>query len=132
MLPYQTVERCLIGLPQEFRDIVIEIRNLVVSIAPDATETAHSRGFSYYFAGQGGPVSAGICQIGIYSDHVRLAFIHGSFLPDPEGLLEGAEMYKRFVRLTSFENAPWDALDALVRASAQFNPRTLKFDRSTP
>jgi hypothetical protein len=132
MLPYQTVERCLAGLSKEFQDIVLELRNLVAIIAPGVTETAHNKGFSYYYARLGGPVSAGVCQIGIYPDHVRLAFNHGVFLPDPEGLLRGEEKVKRYVSLATFENTPWDALEELIRASLRFNPRTLKFDRAKP
>jgi hypothetical protein len=89
MLPERFIEKHLEQIPAELRDIVLEIRNIVASVAPDATESQHSRGFSYYHKERGGPVSAGICQIGIYRDHIRLGFIHGAFLPDPESLLVG-------------------------------------------
>ncbi len=127
MLPTRSLERQLESLPTELRDILLEIRNLVVSIAPDAIETLHSKGISYYHAGGHGPVSAGICQIIIFNDHIRLAFIHGNFLPDPKKLLEGGEKYKRYTRLSSYEKAPWEDLKDLIAASARFDPYTLKF-----
>jgi hypothetical protein len=67
-------------------------------------------------------VRAGVCQIEIRPDHVRLAFIHGAFLPDPEGLLEGEPRYKKYVRIECYEDASWDVLEALIRASAAYDP----------
>jgi hypothetical protein len=127
MLSIHHIETMLEFTTPELKDIVLELRNLILSIAPDATEVAHSKGFSYYHhAERGGPVSAGIGQINIHADHIRLAFIHGAFLPDPENLLEGDQQYKKYVRITSFTDAPWDAMKDLITASSQFDPYTLK------
>ena len=126
MLPERSVENYLQQVPAELRDIVLEIRNIVASVAPEATESQHSRGFSYYYKERGGPVSAGICQIGIYHDHIRLGFIHGAFLPDPEGLLVGEPKYKKHVRIYHYEEAPWEHLKQLIEASSRFNPYTQK------
>lgn len=116
-------------LPAYLLEIVIELRNLVMEIAPDACEDIRPQGLVYYHADRGGPVSAGICQILIQPDHIRLAFNHGRFLPDPAGLLlsEGKRMIKRFTRITSFDAAPWDELKALIHASSRFDPFTETF-----
>ena len=90
-------------------------------------ETGTARGYNYYHRELGGPVSAGVCQITLHEDHVRLAFIHGAFLPDPKGLLEGESLYKCFIRLTSYDVAPWDYLKDLIIHSSRFDPRTLQF-----
>ena len=108
------------------QDIVFELRNIIATVAPSATEVILWKGINYFFQERGGPVSAGICQINVLEDHVRLGFIHGAYLPDPRGLLEGDRKVKRFVRLTSYENAPWDALRDLILASSQFDPYLLK------
>jgi hypothetical protein len=126
MLPERFIEKHLQHTSPELRDIVLEIRNIVASVAPGATESQHSRGFSYYDRARGGPVSAGICQIGIYRDHVRLGFIHGAFLPDPQGLLVGEPKYKKHVRIYHFDDAPWDYLRELIVSSSRFDPYTLK------
>ena len=89
--PTREIELCLQYLPAELRDIVLELRSLIVSVAPTAKEVIQRKGFTYYDEDRGGPVSAGICQIALQSDHIRLAFVHGAFLPDPQGLLEGNE-----------------------------------------
>lgn len=125
MQPTRDIEIYLAHLAPELRDIVFELRSLIVSIAPTATDIIHRKGFTYYYAERGGPVSAGICQISLERDHVRLAFIHGAFLPDPQGLLQGDRMYKRYVKIASFDQAPWDDLQDLIAASARFDPRTL-------
>ena len=126
MLPERYIEKHLQQVPSDLRDIVLEIRNIVAEVAPDATESQHSRGFSYYFKERGGPVSAGICQIGIFPDHIRLGFIHGAFLPDPQGLLVGEPKYKKHVRIYHYEDAPWDYLRELILRSSRFDPYTLK------
>lgn len=125
MRPTAEIEFCLQYTPTELRDITLELRNIIASVAPSATEVIRREGFVYYDKARGGPVSAGICQIHLCQDHIRLAFIHGAFLPDPKGLLEGPEKYKRYVMLYSYEQAPWEDLKALITASAQFDPYTL-------
>jgi hypothetical protein len=127
MLPERSVENYLQQVPAELRDIVLEIRNIVASVAPEATESQHSRGFSYYYQERSGPVSAGICQVGVFQDHVRLGFIHGAFLPDPEGLLVGEPKYKKHVRLFHYKQVPWEYIKQLIEASSRFNPYTLKY-----
>ena len=106
MQPIRDVELYLAHLAPDLRDIVFELRSIIVSIAPTATETFHRKGFTYYHAERGGPVSAGICQINLQPDHIQLAFNHGAFLPDPKGLLQGEPQYKRYVKIASFDQAP--------------------------
>ena len=126
MLPLSQIEIFLQRTPSHMQDIVFELRNIIATVAPSATEVILWKGINYFFQERGGPVSAGICQINVLEDHVRLGFIHGAYLPDPRGLLEGDRKVKRFVRLTSYENAPWDALRDLILASSQFDPYLLK------
>jgi hypothetical protein len=106
----------------------MELRSIIASVAPNATEVFHSKGLTYYSKERGGPVSAGICQIGIYQDHIRLAFIHGAFLPDPRSTLVGDRKYKRYVRIVSYENTDWDYLKDLIVSSAHFDPYTLRME----
>ena len=127
MISIHEIEEHFQYLPPYMLDILIELRNLVAKIAPDATEVIHCKGITYYHADRGGPVSAGICQILIQPDHIELAFIHGAFLPDPRGLLEGDRIAKRFTRVTSYDQAPWEDLAELIDASNRFDPYTQTF-----
>ena len=126
MLPTHHIETLLQFSSPDQKDIIMELRNLVAEVAPDAHEVVHSKGLTYYHAGKGGPVSAGICQIIILPDEIWLAFIHGAFLPDPQHLLEGDALYKKYVRIYSFADAPWQALKDLIATSARFDPYSLK------
>ncbi|MBN2115253.1 MAG: DUF1801 domain-containing protein [Anaerolineales bacterium] len=126
MLPIHRIETFLQHKPSHLQDIVLELRNVIASIVPDAAETIRWGGLSYVHEGGGGIVSAGICQIEIHTDHVRLAFIHGTFLSEPRGLFEGTRKYKRYLRLKSYDEAPWDYLKQLIEEAAQFDPRSLQ------
>jgi hypothetical protein len=93
MLPIHHIESFLKFTPMHLQEIVLELRNIIASVAPDATEVVRWGGLSYFH------VSAGICQIEIHKVHVRLAFIHGAFLPDPRKLLRGTQKAKRFIEI---------------------------------
>ena len=125
MLPIRQLEIFLQQTPLQIQEIVLELRNIIASAAPDATEVIRWGGLSYFHKGRGGIVSAGICQIGIHDDHVRLGFIHGAFLTDPQFLLQGAQKYKRFVRIESYDGAPWEYLQELISSSARFDLRSI-------
>lgn len=127
MLPIHEVEFFLKYTPPPLQDIVFELRNLIAEVASDAVEVVRWGGLSYFHEGRGGIVSAGICQIGLHEGYVRLDFIHGAFLSDPKHLLEGHQKAKRFIRLKSYEEAPWDDLKQLIMESSRFDPRSLQF-----
>jgi hypothetical protein len=128
-LPTRHIERLLAHFPPHLVEVILELRDLVFTVAPDAAEDIHPKGFTYYHPLRGGPVSAGICQIRLQRDQIRLAFVHGAFLPDPAHLLQGEAKAMRFVELKSFESAPWVELKALIEASSRFDPYTLSFSR---
>lgn len=128
MLSTAEIEAFYSKVPPALLDIVFELRNLIAATCPNLSEIFQWKGLSYYDASRGGSISAGICQIFVAPDHVQLAFIHGSFLPDPFRLLTGPARYKRFVRLSSYDSVPWAALEALIRASTHFDPRTQSFN----
>jgi hypothetical protein len=115
MLPIHEIEILLRRTPGPLQEIVFELRNVIAAAAPDASEVLRWGDLGYLHTGRGGIISAGICQIEVRKDHVRLAFIHGAFLPDPHHLLAGKQKSKRYVRLDSFDEAPWDDLSELIR-----------------
>lgn len=126
MLPMRQLEIFLEHTPKHLQDIVFELRNIIACVAPDVAEVVRWGGLSYFHEGRGGIVSAGICQIGIHEDHIRLAFIHGAFLPDPRHLFEGTRKSKRFVRIESYNEAPWDYLKELIVSAARFDPYSIQ------
>ena len=129
MLPIHHIENFLKFTPHHLQEIVLELRNVIMAVAPDATEVVRWGGLSYFHEGHGGIISAGICQIGIHKDHIRLAFIHGVFLADPGRLLRGTQKYKRYVRIDSYENASWNNLKELIANSSKLDPRSIKVNQ---
>jgi hypothetical protein len=125
MLPTRQIEIFLQHTPPNQQEIVLELRNIIACVAPDAAEVIRWGGLSYFHEGAGGIVSTGICQIGIHEDHVRLEVIHGTFIPDPHHLLIGEQKYKRFVKIESFDTAPWENLKELIAIAAKFDPKAL-------
>jgi hypothetical protein len=125
MISLTALEEHFNHLPQDQLDTIIEIRNIVAGLCPQAVERLDRNGITYYDACRGGPVKAGICQVFLKEDHLRLAFIHGACLPDPAGLLQGDTYPKRYVVLQCFDEVPWEDIKALITASAAFDPMTL-------
>ena len=129
MIPLNELETRFQHVPAHLFEIVVELRYIVKEIAPEAREDIRSEGLVYFYAERGGPVSAGICQILIQADHIRLAFNHGVNLPDPARLLEGDRLVKRFLCITAFDQACWDEIRALIEWSSRFDPYSQTFRR---
>src|SRR5512139_1885487 len=126
MLPIHEIETFLQHIPAPLQDIVLELRNIIAKVAPDAVEVIRWGGLSYFHEGRGGVVSASICQVAIFEDHIGLGFIHGAYLSDPHHLLEGTQKAKRYAWIWSYDEAPWEDLKQLVEESSQFDPRKLR------
>ena len=65
MLPIHQIENFLKFAPPQLQEIALELRNIIFSVAPDAAEVVPWGDLSYFHAGRGGIISAGICQIEI-------------------------------------------------------------------
>ncbi len=119
------VEQHLNRLSRDKVETILEIRNLVKKECPDAIERLDRQGITYFDASRGGPVKAGICQLGYRDGNLTLGFIHGAFLPDPYHLLHGTTLAKRILPLPAFDQVNWQAVADLIKASAAFDPMTL-------
>lgn len=119
------VENALRFQRQDLVDLVLEIRNIVIRIKPSATERIHSRGLTFYDAEKGGTISGGICFVDIQDNHVRLRFGLGAFLDDPKSLLSGDQIAMRHMDISSFDDAPWEDIEALIQASANLDSSVL-------
>ena len=109
--------------PPHMQDLLLELRGLVFKVAPYATERALWGGLSYHDASIGGPVKGAICQLSIEGEAVHIGFIHGAFLPDPAGLLQGDRKSKRWLRVDSLESTPWVELEILLRSATAYIER---------
>jgi hypothetical protein len=127
MLSIKIIEARFKNLSPDLLDVVLELRNIIAQIAPGVTEESMYSGMVYYMAERGGHVSAGVCLIRVYADHIRLAFFHGAFLPDPDHLLRGNQVAMRDLNIRSYETAPWESIRDLIEASYRFDPYTQTF-----
>jgi hypothetical protein len=125
MIRSSDIENHFRYLSSDWLEIILEIHRIVAEISPTAVAEIRRCGIVYYNAHRGGPVSAGICQSLIKDDHIRLAFIHGALLPDPFHLLQGDTYPKRYLRISSFDQAPWDQIHSLIKAHHEFDPREI-------
>jgi hypothetical protein len=129
MISVGEIERNFHFINQDQLAVLLEIHNLVSEISPGASAEIRRYGIVYYDASRGGPVRAGICQSLIKGGHIRLAFIHGAFLPDPYHLLQGETFPKRYVRINEFDTAPWEAMKALIAAHSLLDPAQLAVNK---
>jgi hypothetical protein len=118
------IQRFLTAFPTGFQDIALELRDLLISCCPEASERILWGGLSYHDSARGGPVRGAICQIEFHPEHVRLSFIHGVRLEDPHALLQGKQKSKRFIQIASYEEAPWEDIRSLIEAAARLDPAT--------
>ena len=109
------IDRFLDGLPIDVRSLVLALRHLVRETVPEADESILWGGLSYHVPWIGGRVKGAVCQIGVSHGEVRLEFIHGVRLSDPENLLRGDRLSKRYVPIEGIEDVHCSAIVALLR-----------------
>ncbi len=113
----------LAGVPGDLRATVTALRRIVLSAAPQASETLVWRSLSYHLPHVGGRVKGAVCLITPKADRVQLGFIHGALLLDPAGLLKGRGVSKRVVEIRPGTDVTDNqALIALVRAAVIVRP----------
>jgi hypothetical protein len=125
MLSIHQIETYLERVPAQLQDIVWELRNMIADAEPDAIEAIGRGGLSYSHKGRAGSTGLSICQIEIHENDIRLAFIRGAFLSEPRHLFEGKEKYKRFIKIVSYDDAPWEYLKGLIIEAAKFDPYSI-------
>ena len=118
------VDRYLAFVPRPLKEIALELRSVVASACPEATERILWGGLSHHNSRHGGPVKGAICQIELHRDHVRLSFIHGVRLADRNSLLGGDRPSKRYLMLKSYDAAPWGEIRQFIEEAARLDPST--------
>jgi hypothetical protein len=117
-----SVEAFLDALRPDTRELVLALRNVVRRSVPAAEESLLWGGLSYHCPQVGGRVKGVVCQIVVRGGQVRLDFIHGIWLADPCGLLQGHRVSKRFVRIRTVADAERSEVATLIREAAALDP----------
>ena len=117
------IARYLDTCPDELCDLILELRELVQQAAPKAHEAIKFNSLCYYKPNHPyGVIGGNICGIGVRDDCVQLGFIHGAFLPDPHGLLQGTGKAKRHIEIPTSSEIRRTALAKLIRAAVAYTP----------
>ena len=111
----------------EAQGLTLELRDLVLGMAPEAIEqidvSAHLLAYGYAKT-----YKHLICVIILYKDYVNLGFPRGVDLPDPNRLLQGTGKKARHVKVKSKEQITSLNLRALVQASIDATPHPEEAD----
>ncbi|MCY3024612.1 MAG: DUF1801 domain-containing protein [Planctomycetota bacterium] len=113
----------LAGLSPDNRQVAVALRRVVRRTVPQAEESLLWGGLSYHRPQVGGRVKGAVCQIVVRRSHVRLDFIHGIRLADPQRVLQGRLVSKRFVPIETAADAERPEIAALIRAAAALDPQ---------
>lgn len=105
--------------PESLRPIVVELKNVITEIDPDAVEVVRlgDRAATYGVGPQ--KMKHGYTYILPHKSWVNLGFFRGGSLVDPTGLLEGTGKNMRHVKIRSLEAAANDDLKALIRLALE-------------
>ena len=109
--------------PDDVCDFALELREFVLEVAPEVSETIAFKALCYYKPGQPyGVIGGNVCMIGPRDDTLHLGFIHGASLADPGGLLQGTAKAKRYIELRSSKDIRRPAFKKLIRAAIAHEP----------
>jgi hypothetical protein len=98
--------------------VVEALRAVIRRTAPGTEESVAWGALSFHRPWIGGRVKGAVCQIVVKDGAVRLDFIHGVRLPDPERLLRGDGVSKRHVPIETVAAAKRPAIALLIRNAA--------------
>ena len=119
-----SVETLLQSYPLAVCALVQELRTLIRSAVPNASEAAHAVWQSINCRH---PLQGYFCGLFPQADGVNLAFEFGALLPDPLGLLTGKGKQVRYLRCRLDQAVPTEVLQQLLHAALALPPeRTVK------
>lgn len=116
------LEDFLSGFSQESQGLALDLRDLVLDMAPEVIEQidvpAHLLAYGYAKT-----YKHLMCVIILQKDYVNLGFPNGVDLEDPEALLEGTGKRARHVKVRTLEQADSPGVLSLLKESIEITPR---------
>ena len=123
--PPQAVLNLLAGHTALVQQIALELRALVLQMAPAAIEQidlpAHMLAYGFKAT-----YKELLCVIMPTQKYVNFGFPHGASMSDPAGLLQGTGKRARHVKVTSLEDARRSELRGLLQVALQDLNRSVK------
>ena len=121
-MPSSEFQKIFEHYPGEIQEICLGVRDLVFEVVPTAWERSKMGGVGYFLEEGSSPLKGMICHMTAEYDRVKIGFIFGAFMDDPEGLLEGDQKAKRILMLNDFDCVPWDGLKGLIHSATEVDP----------
>jgi uncharacterized protein DUF1801 len=112
------VDTFLKGYSPQVREIAVKAREVILSVAPDATEKVYP-GWKVIQYAKGADMKSVFAAISPQRERVNLGLANAVDLADPDGLLEGDGKAIRHLKLTSADAAGAPAVRELVRGALQ-------------
>lgn len=113
----------LAACPGEAAALVLEMRHVVLTTAPQVSEAIRFGALCYFKPDhEYGAIGGNVCMIDGRGSGVSLAFLHGAALPDPAGLFQGRAKAKRSVDIRTERDARRREIRELIRAAAAHEP----------
>lgn len=114
---FGTFEDLLEITPQHLCAIPIRLKELILSLDPDACEVVRLGDRAATYGVGPKKMSEGYCYIMPHANWINLGFYKGADIADPEYLLEGSGAKLRHVKIHSLEECDNQALAALIMAA---------------
>ena len=115
-------EKIIEQYPEEIQDICWAVRDLVFEVVPTACEWSKMGGVGFFLEENSSSLKGMICHMTAEYDRVKIGFIFGAFMKDPDGLLEGNQKAKRYLILRDYEHIPWESVKGLIHSAAAIDP----------
>lgn len=110
------IEDFLAGYPPDMQSVSRELRAMVKNAMPEASEILVAK-HNHIGYGWGETSAHQICYICPMKDYVRLGFMYGGYLPDPDQILKGEGKRLRHVKVRSIAEANNSAVRSLAEAA---------------
>src|SRR5438046_9298063 len=111
------IEQFFAGYPPEVQTISRKLRDMMNKAMPDGGNEVLFAGYNHVGYSLGKSMHERICYICPMKDYVRLGFMYGTSLPDPDQMLVGEGKRLRHVQVRSLKDANHAALQQLVNAA---------------
>ena len=110
------IEEFLVGYSPDMQAVSRTLRAMVKHAMPQANEVLFARD-NHFAYGMSESMRDRIVYICPMRDYVRLGFMYGGFLPDPEGMLVGTGKRLRHVKVRTLQGADDPAIERLLEAA---------------
>ena len=98
-------------MTEGYQAIARKLRTIIKSVMPQAHEMIYHEVINYSLSPS---MAERLVYLAVMKNHVRLGFMFGGYLPDPDHMLAGEGKQLRHVKVSTLKQASQPALKRLV------------------